>query len=90
MLDTSIVLTELPTIHRDLGFSDTGLALFTLASVAIGAAPSPGALALLAGFLCNERLAAQPIMPLRLFGNRQRFAAYGARMSLRPCGAAHR
>lgn len=39
-----------------------------------------GALALLAGFVCIERRAAQPIMPLRLFGNRQRSAAYGARM----------
>jgi MFS family permease len=76
VLDTSIVLTGLPKIHHDLGFSDTGLAwvqsaytltfggflllaaragdilgrrrmliaglaLFTLASVAIGAANSP-------------------------------------------------
>jgi EmrB/QacA subfamily drug resistance transporter len=39
-----------------------------------------GALALLAGFIYNERLAAQPIMPLRLFANRQRTAAYAARV----------
>lgn len=77
VLDTSIVLTGLPNIHRELGFNDTGLAwvqsaytlsfggflllaaragdllgrrnmlmaglaLFTLASVAIGMAQSPG------------------------------------------------
>lgn len=76
VLDTSVVLTGLPQIHRDLGFTDAGLAwvqsaytltfggflllggragdilgrrrmliaglvLFTLASLAIGAAPSP-------------------------------------------------
>ncbi|MFT4185372.1 MAG: MFS transporter [Rhizobium sp.] len=76
VLDTSVVLTGLPQIHRDLGFTDAGLAwvqsaytltfggflllggragdilgrrrmliaglgLFTVASLAIGAAPSP-------------------------------------------------
>jgi EmrB/QacA subfamily drug resistance transporter len=39
-----------------------------------------GALALLAAFIYNERLVAQPIMPLRLFANQQRTAAYAARM----------
>src|SRR5450830_1602322 len=63
VLDTSIVLTGLPKIHRELGFTDTGLAwvqsaytltfggllqlglaLFTLASLAIGLAQSPAML----------------------------------------------
>ncbi|MYM24265.1 MFS transporter [Duganella sp. FT135W] len=37
-------------------------------------------LLLLAAFIVNERRAAQPIMPLRLFANRQRASAYAARM----------
>lgn len=63
VLDTSIVLTGLPKIHHDLGFTDTGLAwvqsaytltfggllqlglaLFTVASLAIGLARSPAML----------------------------------------------
>lgn len=79
VLDTSIVLTGLPSIHRDLGFTDTGLGwvqsaytltfggflllaaragdivgrrymlvlglgVFTLASLVIGIAPTPGAM----------------------------------------------
>jgi EmrB/QacA subfamily drug resistance transporter len=36
--------------------------------------------ALLAIFIANERSAAQPIMPLRLFADRQRASAYAARM----------
>ena len=42
-----------------------------------------GALAagvLLAAFIANERRAAQPIMPLRLFADRRRASAYAARM----------
>ncbi|MBV7537584.1 MFS transporter [Duganella sp. sic0402] len=35
---------------------------------------------LLAAFVVNERGAAQPIMPLRLFADRQRTSAYAARM----------
>jgi EmrB/QacA subfamily drug resistance transporter len=35
---------------------------------------------LLAAFVVNERGAAQPIMPLRLFADRQRASAYAARM----------
>ncbi|MRW84065.1 MFS transporter [Pseudoduganella sp. FT26W] len=37
-------------------------------------------LLLLAAFVVNERSAAQPIMPLRLFADRQRASAYAARM----------
>lgn len=37
-------------------------------------------LLLLAAFIANERRAAQPIMPLRLFADRQRASAYAARM----------
>jgi EmrB/QacA subfamily drug resistance transporter len=37
-------------------------------------------LLLLAAFVVNERGAAQPIMPLRLFADRQRASAYAARM----------
>ena len=172
VLDTSIVLTGLPKIHQELGFTDTslawvqsaytltfggllllaaragdaygrrrllqlGLALFAVASLAIGLAQPPamlvaarrylaesettrghfdvagaasstlgmtalvyglirpggagwgdaltqGALAagalLLAAFILIERRAAQPILPLRLFADTQRNAAYGARV----------
>jgi EmrB/QacA subfamily drug resistance transporter len=39
-----------------------------------------GGAALLALFVANERRAAEPITPLRLFGSRERVGAYGARM----------
>lgn len=45
----------------------------TLAAVAAG-------VVLLATFLANERRAAQPVMPLRLFAHAVRSAAYGARL----------
>ncbi len=45
----------------------------TLAAVATG-------VVLLALFVVNERRAAQPILPLRLFGSRERAAAYMARL----------
>jgi MFS family permease len=51
------------------GWSD----LLTQAALAAG-------LLLLVAFVANERSAAQPIMPLRLFADRQRASAYAARM----------
>jgi len=38
------------------------------------------AVGLLTGFVLWQQRAAEPILPMRLFGNRARNAAYGARM----------
>jgi predicted MFS family arabinose efflux permease len=53
----------------DAGWSDA-LTLITLAASVL----------LLALFVANERRAAQPIMPLRLFSSRERAGAYAARL----------
>ena len=53
----------------DAGWSD----LLTLAALTTG-------VLLLALFVINERRAAQPIMPLRLFANRERAGGYAARL----------
>jgi EmrB/QacA subfamily drug resistance transporter len=53
----------------DAGWGDPG----TLIAVVAG-------LILLALFVANERRAAQPIMPLRLFASRERSSAYAARL----------
>ncbi|MET0323336.1 MAG: MFS transporter [Duganella sp.] len=98
VLDTSIVLTGLPSIHRDLGFTDTGLAwvqsaytltfggflllaaragdlvgrrrmlvlglaVFTLASLAIGLAPTP---AVMVGARAVQGLGAAILAPSTL------------------------
>src|SRR6185437_6291313 len=53
----------------DAGWSDG----FTVASLAVGAV-------LMTLFVLNERRAAQPITPLRLFASRERVGAYVARV----------
>ncbi|XAH22948.1 MFS transporter [Xylophilus sp. GW821-FHT01B05] len=53
----------------EVGWGDA----FTLASLTLG-------VLLLAFFIFHEARAAQPILPLRLFANRQRSAAYAARV----------
>jgi predicted MFS family arabinose efflux permease len=53
----------------DIGWSDTPTRL-TLAAAAV----------LITAFIAHEARAAQPILPLRLFANRQRSGAYAARL----------
>jgi EmrB/QacA subfamily drug resistance transporter len=66
------------------GMSALVYAFIRSASAGWGDLLTQGALAagllLLAAFIVNERGAAQPIMPLRLFADRQRASAYAARM----------
>jgi EmrB/QacA subfamily drug resistance transporter len=67
-----------------LGMSALVYGLIRSASAGWGDALTQGALAagvlLLAAFILIERRAAQAILPLRLFADRQRNAAYGARV----------
>lgn len=67
-----------------LGMSALVYGLIRSAGAGWGDALTQGALAagvlLLAAFLVIERRAAQPIMPLRLFADARRNAAYGARL----------
>ena len=67
-----------------LGMSALVYGLIRSAGAGWGDVLTQGALAagmlLLAAFIVIERRAAQPILPLRLFADRQRNAAYGARV----------
>jgi EmrB/QacA subfamily drug resistance transporter len=67
-----------------IGMSALVYAFIRSASAGWGDLPTLATLAagflLLAAFIVNERSAAQPIMPLRLFADRQRASAYAARM----------
>jgi EmrB/QacA subfamily drug resistance transporter len=67
-----------------IGMSALVYAFIRSASAGWGDLPTLSTLAagllLLAAFIVNERSAAQPIMPLRLFADRQRASAYAARM----------
>lgn len=66
------------------GMSALVYAFIRSASAGWGDALTQGALLagllLLAAFVANERVAAQPIMPLRLFADRRRTSAYAARV----------